>query len=284
VTHDSQPGRPHSIDRRLLDEVASIASRAGAAILALHPTDWARRDKPDLSPVTAADEASEAIVLDGLQRLLPGIPIISEEASEKAVPATFGDRFLLVDPLDGTRELLAGEADYAVNVALVDDGRPVLGVIAAPARQTIWIGLVGQGAERLRLAPGADVAAASERTAIRTRARPQRGAIALLSRFHRDAETDAYLNRFAGIERQVCGASLKFCRIAEGSADLYVRLASISEWDAAAGHALITAAGGAMTTLDGKPLPYGRPGLRLPHFIASGDATPSPPLPASGGR
>jgi 3'(2'), 5'-bisphosphate nucleotidase len=280
VTHDSQPERPSSIDRRLLDELASIASRAGAAILALKPADLARRNKPDSSPVTAADEASEAVVLEGLRRVLPGVPVISEEAGG-GISGALGSRFLLVDPLDGTRELLAGEVDYAVNVALVDAGRPVLGVIAAPARQTIWIGLVGQGAERLRLMPGADIAAASERVAIRTRARPQRGAVALISRFHRDPETDAYLDRFGNIEREVCGASLKFCRIAEGSADLYVRLASISEWDAAAGHALIAAAGGVMTTLDGGPLPYGRPGLRLPHFIASGDPIPSP---ASGKR
>jgi 3'(2'),5'-bisphosphate nucleotidase len=277
VTHDSQPGRPHPIDRRLLDALASIASRAGAAILAVRPADLARRDKPDLSPVTAADETSETIVLEGLRHVLPGVPVVSEEASRSGVPAALGSRFLLVDPLDGTRELLAGEHDYTVNIALVDDGRPVLGVIAAPALQTVWIGMAGQGAERLRLAPGAETAAASERIAIRTRARPQRGAIALLSRFHRDPETDAYLDRFAGIERQVCGASLKFCRIAEGSADLYVRLASISEWDAAAGHALIVAAGGTMTTLDGGPLPYGRPGLRLPYFIASGDATAGNP-------
>jgi 3'(2'),5'-bisphosphate nucleotidase len=200
------------------------------------------------------------------------------------VPTSLGPRFLLVDPLDGTRELLAGEADYTVNIALIDDGRPVLGVIAAPARQIVWAGMVGQGAERLRLAPGAEAAAASERTAIRTRARPKRGAIALLSRFHRDPETDAYLDRFPNIERQVCGASIKFCRIAEGSADLYVRLASISEWDVAAGHALIAAAGGVITTMDGGPLPYGRPGLRLPYFIASGDAAPFLPSPASRGE
>src|SRR5688572_27471004 len=177
VTPDLEPGR---IDRRLLDELISVASRAAAAILGV--ADLARRDKPDLSPVTAADEAAETVILPELSRLLPGIPIVSEEASGTMPPAAPGSRFLLVDPLDGTRELIAGEAEYTVNIALIDGGRPVAGVIAAPALGMIWTGLVGQGAERLRLAPGAAPAAARERTAIRTRARPSQGAVALISR------------------------------------------------------------------------------------------------------
>jgi 3'(2'), 5'-bisphosphate nucleotidase len=271
VTQDS------IIDRELIDQLASIASLAAAAILSIGPADLARRDKADRSPVTAADEASNRIILDGLRRLLPGVPVISEETAAHDKAAAPGMRFLLVDPLDGTRELLAGEAEYTVNIALIDDGRPVAGVIAAPALGTIWTGLVGRGAERLRLAPGAEPAAARERTAIRARTRPARGAIALLSRFHRDVETDAYLDRLPQMQRVVCGASVKFCRIAEGAADLYVRMSSISEWDAAAGHALVTAAGGTVTMIDGGPLTYGRTGLRLPPFIASGDSTPGAP-------
>ena len=275
MTQDSNAGAP-VIDRRLIDELASIASQAGAAILAVG-ADLKQRDKADRSPVTAADEASEAVILDGLRRLLPGVPVVSEEASGRYMPSAPGGRFLLVDPLDGTRELIAGETEYAVNIALVDGGRPVAGVIAAPALGALWIGVVGQGAERLRLAPGAEPAAARERTAIRTRARPLRGAVALVSRFHREPKADAYLDRIADVERKVCGASIKFCRLAEGAADLYVRMASISEWDAAAGHALVAAAGGAMTTLDGQPLPYGRAGFRLPPFIASGDGSAKNP-------
>jgi 3'(2'), 5'-bisphosphate nucleotidase len=272
------------VDRGLIDELASVASRAAAAILSFGPADLARRDKADRSPVTAADEASDHVILDGLRRLLPGVPVISEETAAQAGAAARGSRFLLVDPLDGTRELLAGEAEYTVNIALIDGGRPVAGVIAAPALGTIWTGLVGQGAERLRLAPGAEPAAARERTAIRTRARPRHGAIALLSRFHRDAETDAYLERLAPMERVVCGSAVKFCRIAEGAADLYVRLSSLSEWDAAAGHALVTAAGGTVTTVDGSPLTYGRAGFRLPAFIVAGDGSASLPSPAYRGE
>jgi 3'(2'), 5'-bisphosphate nucleotidase len=257
------------IDRRLLDELASIISRAGAAILREAAGGLAHRDKPDGSPVTAADEASQAVILEGLGRLLPGVPVISEEAPRSA--DALGNRFLLVDPLDGTHELLAGETEYAVNIALIDNGQPVAGVIAAPALGTIWMGIAGLGAELLTLAPGEPAASARTRNAIRSRARPQQGAVALISRFHRDTATDAYLDRIPQVQRTVCGSSIKFCRIAEGSADLYARMTSLSEWDAAAGHALVIAAGGTMTALDGAALPYGRASFRLPPFIASGD-------------
>ena len=120
------------VDRRLFDELTSLASRAGAAILKVAPADLARRDKPDRSPVTAADEAAQAVILDGLARLLPGVPVVSEEAAERTVPPP-GARFVLVDPLDGTREFLAGIAEYAVNIALIEGGRPAAGVLVAPA-------------------------------------------------------------------------------------------------------------------------------------------------------
>ena len=280
MTQDSEFRRP-SIDRRLLDGLVSIASQAAAAILAVSPADLARRDKVDQSPVTAADEASEVVILQGLSRLLPGTPVVSEESFARVALPVRTDTFLLVDPLDGTRELIAGMTEYTVNVALIDDGAPVAGVIAAPAFGTIWAGAVGQGAERLALAAGAEPAAARERVAIRTRPRPQRGAIAPISRFHRDAATDACLDRIPGLERVVWGSSIKFCRIAEGAADIYVRLTSLSEWDVAAGHALVVAAGGAMTALDGAPLRYGSADLRLPSFVASGDRTA--PLPGWSG-
>ncbi len=260
------------VNPRLIGELASIASRAGAAILAVG-THLKQREKADQSPVTAADDAAEAVILEGLHRLLPGVPVVSEESFPRLAPAALGSLFLLVDPLDGTRELIAGEAEYAVNLAIVDQGLPIAGVIAAPALGAVWTGALGVGAERLRLEPGAPAASARERTAIRTRARPGRGAVALVSRFHREAATDAYLDRYAGIERVVVGAAIKFCRLAEGTADLYVRTNSISEWDVAAGHALVVAAGGAMTGLDGAPLAYGRAGFRVLPFIASGDAT-----------
>jgi 3'(2'), 5'-bisphosphate nucleotidase len=255
----------------LLDGLTRIASEAAAAVVAIDAKSLGPRRKPDNSPITAADEASEAIVLQGLAGLLPGVPVVSEEASGRNVPAALGERFLLVDPLDGTRELLAGEAEYTINIALVSGGVPAIGVIAAPALGLIWRGSAAHGAERLRLAPGVDPGAARERTAIRTRPRPAVSTVAVISRFHRDAETDAYLERLPNVQRMVVGSSIKFCRLAEGSADIYARLSSLSEWDAAAGHALVVAAGGAMTTIAGEPLPYGRRGFRLPPFIAVGD-------------
>jgi len=254
---------------RLLDGMTEIASRAAAAILAVKDPRGTQRDKADSSPVTAADEASEAVILDGLAKLLPGVPVVSEESGQIA-PGALGGEFLLVDPLDGTRELLAGEAEYTVNIALVTGGTPVLGVIAAPALGLLWRGNVGQCAERLSLRPGAPLKELNARDSIKSRPQPAKGAVALVSRFHRDAATDAFLDRFADIERMVVGSAIKFVRIAEGSADLYARMGPMSEWDIAAGHALVQAAGGSMTGVGGEPLRYGRPGFRVPGFIARG--------------
>jgi 3'(2'), 5'-bisphosphate nucleotidase len=258
-------------DPALLDGLTAIASEAAAAILAVRDPALTRRDKADHSPVTQADEAAEAVILEGLARLLPGVLVVSEEASSRHAAQAIDQPFLLVDPLDGTREFLAGETEFTVNIAIVLGGTPLAGVVMAPAQGRVWRGVVGHGAERLRLAAGAPAGAARERTPIRTRAWPAQGAVALVSRFHRDGATEAYLDRCAGIERQVCGSSLKFCRLAEGSADLYARLSPISEWDIAAGHAVLAAAGGAMTRPDGAPLRYGQAGSRVGGFIAVGD-------------
>jgi 3'(2'), 5'-bisphosphate nucleotidase len=259
------------IDRWLLDELASIASRAAAAILSIGPHEVSRREKSDGSPVTAADEAAEAVILRGLEKLMPTVPVISEEASARGVKTVPGSRFVLVDPLDGTREFLAGLDEYTVNIAVIENGRPAAGVVAAPKLGTVWAGIVGAGAERLILSPGAEAAAASQRTTIHTRKRPPHDAIALISRSHREAETEAYLDRLTPLQRVICGSSLKFCRIAEGAADLYVRMASLSEWDVAAGNALLVAAGGAVRDAEWRPLTYGHASLRLPPFIASGE-------------
>lgn len=258
-------------DPRLLDGLTLIASRAAAVVTAVSGPALTHREKPDGSPVTAADEASEAIILDGLARLLPGVPVISEEAASRTRPDAVGDTFLLVDPLDGTRELISGQSDYTVNIALIRERMPAVGIIAAPAYKLLWRGLIGYGAERLRL--GADPYLTSERTEINTRARPSQHPVAVTSRFHRDAQTDSYFKRTPDVEQVVVGSALKFCRIAEGAADVYPRLCPMFEWDIAAGHALIEAAGGVMTAPDGSRIAYGRDDLRIPAFIASGDAS-----------
>jgi len=262
---------PGSVGTALLDGLTSIASRAAAAILEVADPGLTRRDKADRSPVTAADENAEAVIQDGLARLLPGVPVVSEESAARLPPGAAQGRYLLVDPLDGTREILAGEREYAINIALIENCAPAMGVIMAPALGLLWRGIVGTGAERLRLDPGADPGQAAERVAIRTRAQPARGAAAVVSRFHREAETDAYLDQFPQVQRTVIGASIKFCRLAEGTADIYARMSAMWPWDVAAGHALVEAAGGILRDTSGQPIRYDRPHTRLPAFIAFGD-------------
>jgi 3'(2'), 5'-bisphosphate nucleotidase len=259
----------------LLDGLTLIASRAAAAILAVPQVDLNQRHKPDSSPVTAADDAADTVILAGLAKLMPGIPVVSEESTGNRPVEGLGDRFLIVDPLDGTREFLAGLDEFTVNIALIENETPVAGVLAAPARGLIWRGHIGHGAERLALAPGAAPDKARERAAIRTRVRPMSGVRVLISRSHLDAATDFYIDRLAQAEKIACGSALKFGLLAEGSADLYPRLGPMSEWDIAAGHAIVVAAGGAMHKLDGSPLRYGQGNFLVDGFIATGDISPT---------
>lgn len=258
---------------KLLDELTLLVSQAAAAILQIRGPALAAREKADRSPVTNADEAAEAILLEGLARILPGIAVVSEEAAARGASPTPANVFVLVDPLDGTREMLAGRDEFTVNVAIVRDGRPTTGVIAAPALDLVWRGIVGSGAERLQLKPGAAPEMARERRAIRSRAKPSGGLRAVVSRSHGDAATENWLAQWPGAERIACGSSLKFCRLAEGSADVYPRLGPTSEWDIAAGDALLTAAGGVVLTPQGAALDYGHAerNFRIPAFIAWGD-------------
>ncbi len=254
---------------QLLDELTAIVARASALIRATSPGNVDRRLKPDSSPVTAADVASEAAILTALARLLPNTPVISEEMAGSMTPPALDRSFIVVDPLDGTKEFLAGTDQFTVNLAIVTRGVPIAGIIAAPMRGQIWRGIVGSKAERLRLLPnGAD-----EPQAIRTRRWPAQGAVATVSRSHFDARTDEFLSRLAPVTRTSSGSAIKFCQIAEGAADVYPRLATTCEWDVAAGHALVAAAGGIVTTPQGTALLYGRAAenFRVPAFIAWGD-------------
>jgi 3'(2'), 5'-bisphosphate nucleotidase len=257
----------------LLDQLTTLVSRAAAAILAARASGLNPLSKADRSPVTAADMVAESVIMAGLAALAPGVPVVSEESVEANPPGRLDGDFILVDPLDGTRELVAGRDEFTVNVAVLRAGRPALGIIAAPAYGLLWRGRVGAGAERLRLAPGAPAADARERVTIRTRPRPATELIAAVSRSHPDAATEALLGRLPVTARLICGSSIKFCRLAEGVADFYPRLSTTCEWDVAAGHALLAAAGGAVTRPDGTPLAYGRTADRflIPAFIAVGD-------------
>jgi 3'(2'), 5'-bisphosphate nucleotidase len=260
-------------DGRLLDELTSIVSAAAAAIVAARAGSLDTRTKADHTPVTAADHAAEAVILEGLARLLPGMCVVSEEAVGRALPDRIPDRFVLVDPLDGTRELVAGRDEFTINLAIVDGRRPRLGIVAAPAQGLLWRGIEGSGAERLRLSPGAPANAAQGRSMIRTRPAPPTGLVAAISRSHLDARTEALLARLPIADRHVCGSAVKFCQIAEGSADVYPRLSATCEWDVAAGHAVLAAAGGVVTTPEGAPLSYGwiAENFRIPAFVAWGD-------------
>jgi 3'(2'), 5'-bisphosphate nucleotidase len=254
---------------RLLGDLTEIVARASSVIRAISPAAASAQLKPDQSPVTAADVASEAAILEGLARLLPDAPVVSEEmASAKAPPPLHGS-FFVVDPLDGTREFIAGRDEFTVNLAIVTRGTPVLGIIAAPNRGQVWRGIVGGSAERLRLlADGAD-----QSRPIRTRRWPEQNGVAVVSRSHLDPATEAFLERLGPVTRASSGSAIKFCQIAEGSADVYPRLATTCEWDVAAGHALVTAAGGIVTTPDGGNLTFGHAdkNFRVPAFIAWGD-------------
>jgi 3'(2'), 5'-bisphosphate nucleotidase len=257
----------------MLDDLTTIVSTAAAAILAARAGSLDPRTKSDQSPVTAADEAAEAVILAGLARVLPDVPVVSEEAAGRAPPTHLGDRFILVDPLDGTRELLAGRDEFTVNVALISGGRPTLGIVAAPALGLLWRGREGARAERLRLEPGSPASGARERVTIQTRPFPAEGIIATVSRSHLDKDTQAFLARLPVGSTVNCGSAVKFCQVAEGAADIYPRFGTTCEWDIAAGHAVLAAAGGNVTTPSGGPLEYGRIAerFRVANFIAWGD-------------
>jgi len=259
------------VEPGLINEFTTLASQAAAAILAIRPSDLATRAKADRSPVTVADEASDTVIAKGLSLLLPGTPVISEETAPPSIASATG--FVLVDPLDGTKEFLSGSDEFTVNLALVVGGRPTAGVIAAPALGLIYRGVVGLGAERLRLAPGATAEQATEVANIFARVRPAEGLVATVSRSHLEAATEAFLKRLPVAQRLGCGSALKFCRVADGTADVYPRLSPTFEWDVAAGHAIVTAAGGMLATPGGAPLIFGQAaaGFRVPAFVAWGD-------------
>jgi 3'(2'), 5'-bisphosphate nucleotidase len=253
---------------KLLDELTEIVARASAAILTISKGEVVHETKPDGSPVTAADMASELVILRELAALIPNVPVVSEESVEAGV-APLGDCFLLVDPLDGTREFLAGRDEYTVNIAIIRGGTPLAGIVSAPAQGILWRGIAGKHAERLRL--NGDTAEAPQ--PIEVRPWPKDKVVAAVSRSHLDPNTQAFLKKFGSVEPNAAGSSVKFCKIAEGVVDLYPRLATTCEWDIAAGHAVLTAAGGVVTDPQGQPLKYGRADLnfRVPAFIAWGD-------------
>ena len=260
----------------LIDGLTLVVSQAAAEILRIAGSTLAARQKSDATPVTDADEASEQILCEGIAKLLPGVEIVSEEKVARGVACKPEETFLMVDPLDGTREILAGRDEYTINVAIIHRGRPVAGLLAAPARALVWRGAPGHFAECLHLRPGDGADRTLERKTIRTRSAGLSGHhVALVSRSHLDPQTETFLSRWPRVEKKPCGSALKFGLLAQGDADIYPRLAPTSEWDIAAGDAILSAAGGIVVTPAGEPVIYGPNSgdYRVPAFIAWGDAS-----------
>jgi 3'(2'), 5'-bisphosphate nucleotidase len=245
--------------------LVALARRAGAEIMRIHGAGFGVRAKGEPTPVTEADERSEAIVLEGLRALTPGVPAVAEEAmarGEIAWPAAPPRAFWLVDPLDGTREFVEHNGQFSVNIGLVLDGRPALGVVLQPATGVAWSG--GKGLGAFRSEPDG-----TER-AIRARAKPEDGIVVLSSKSHGSAAEAAYCEGERVKEHRRLGSAAKFGLLAEGAGDLYPRFGPTCEWDTAAGEALLAAAGGHVARADGTPLAYGKPGFRNPDFVARG--------------
>ncbi|MCL7715705.1 3'(2'),5'-bisphosphate nucleotidase CysQ [Stenotrophomonas mori] len=255
-------------DANLREAVIGLAGQAGAAIMQVYAEGFQVECKDDRSPVTTADLAAHHLIVRGLAQLTPSVPVLSEESAE--LPWETRRRwheYWLVDPLDGTRDFIKRNGEFSVNIALVRDGVPVFAVVQAPPSGVAWHALRGAGAWR-RDAAGQDQAIAVRRPP----AQPLRVAA---SRSHRDARTQALLQRMGEIELVAQGSSLKFCRLAEGSLDVYPRLGPTSEWDTAAGQCVLEAAGGAVLAADsGVPFRYNqRPRLLNGDFVALGDAS-----------
>jgi 3'(2'),5'-bisphosphate nucleotidase len=253
------------------EQLIAIALEAGAAILPIFRSGAESRSKSDGSPVTEADAKAEAIILGHLTRQFPEIPVIAEEAvAEGRIPA-IGQRFFLVDPLDGTKEFISGSGDFTVNIALIDHGVPVAGVVYAPALGRIFIGSA-DGAREAAVVDGAP----GPWRAITVRIPPETGITVVASRSHMTDETRAFIDRFPVADLVSAGSSLKFCEVAAGRADLYPRLGRTMEWDTAAADAVLRAAGGSVRTLDGALLRYGKRNqptdsdFANPWFVASG--------------
>jgi 3'(2'), 5'-bisphosphate nucleotidase len=251
-----------TVDTVALDQVIAAARAAGEAVLDEYQRESRVRTKADGSPVSDADERSQEIILARLLELTPDVPIVAEESATSGAAKPPAEPFWLVDPLDGTKEFLHGTDEFTVNIALVEDRVPVLGVVLAPARGLLFAAAPGVGAS---------IEDGSARRSIVARTIPPEGETVVSSRSHGDREA---LERFTAgrrISREVvAGSSLKFCLLASGEADVYPRFGRTMEWDTAAGDAVLRAAGGRVTDLNGELLAYGKPGFENPHFIAWG--------------
>jgi 3'(2'), 5'-bisphosphate nucleotidase len=259
------PVNAMSIDASAREAVIALAQDAAAAILGIYDSEFAVEHKDDDSPLTAADLAAHRCIVEGLGRITPEIPVLSEESAHEVETATRRGwrRLWIVDPLDGTREFVKRNGEFSVNIALVEDGVAVFGVVQAPVTGVVWHGGAGLGAWRRE--HGYD-------TPLRVRAPAGAPLRVAASRSHRDARTQAFIDRMGEVETLGLGSSLKFCRIAEGGLDVYPRFGPTSEWDTAAGQCVLEGAGGAVVDPQGRPFRYNqRDRVLNGDFIAVGD-------------
>jgi 3'(2'), 5'-bisphosphate nucleotidase len=252
-----------TVTAALVDTVRDIAVRAGVEILKIYNSDFAIQHKDDASPVTEADHRAEEIIIAAIRaEITDKVPFVAEETAAAGDIPVVGDQpFWLIDPLDGTKQFIKRQGEFTVNIALIADGRPQLGVVHAPAiNATYWASENGAFA----------VVDDGPAHAIACRPFPDKGVIAVASRSHRNPETEAFLARYDVAEVISSGSSIKFCLIAAGRADLYPRTGRTMEWDTAAGHAVVRFAGGSVTDMAGRELLYGKPGFENPHFVVKG--------------
>ncbi|MDR9425106.1 MAG: 3'(2'),5'-bisphosphate nucleotidase CysQ [Marinobacter sp.] len=247
----------------ILPDLLKIADEASEKVLHIYQSDFKVNYKEDQSPITAADLASHDIIVRGLRRITRDIPVLSEEGAE--IPweeRKHWRRFWLIDPIDGTKDFTQRTGEFTVNIALIEDGEPVMGVVAAPALKEVYWGVQGEGAhKRDRTGRSHPIRVAEPRDSLRV----------VASKNHLNEETRAFIAKLGPHETVQAGSSLKFCRLAEGHADIYPRMGPTSEWDTAAAHAVLLAAGGKVQTTDGKPLKYGKENVLNPWFIAAGN-------------
>ncbi|HEY0144889.1 MAG TPA: 3'(2'),5'-bisphosphate nucleotidase CysQ [Methylovirgula sp.] len=264
--------KPLSLNyQAIAEDFAELAVAAGAAIMLFYNNDSNARQKGDTSPVCDADLAGEAVILAGLAARMPELPVVSEEAAAAGAQSTTNDTFILVDPVDGTREFLAGKGEFTVNIGLVVRGEPKVGVVYAPALEQMW--LAGDHAVTFPVAPGGKLPPPSERSRITVRKQDHENRVALTSWSHTDPRTSAFLDHLNIKERRMIGSSLKFCALADGSADIYPRFGATMEWDTAAGDAILRAAGGIVLDREGQPLRYGKTATKFMNgsFVAWAD-------------
>ena len=258
------------------EQLARIALDAGEVIMSIYETDFDITQKSDSSPVTEADEKAEALILEALRAIDPDLVLMAEESVAAGHTPEHGDRFALIDPLDGTKEFVNKRGEFTVNIAIIEHGTPVMGVVYAPALERLFVAEDRFTAWEAPAQPGAPVPNESARKLLRIRKTPDAGITAIASKSHRSEETNSFLNLFNVADIISAGSSLKFCLVAAGEADLYPRHGRTMEWDTAAGQAVAEAAGARVTTVDLEPLSYGKKerGYDNPPFIVWGDLEP----------